>query len=350
MARRGVAVIGLGLAAGHHARSLLDLADCVEVRGCWSRSAARRAAFAAEFPLPVVEDLDALINDLAVELAFVLTPPDARFDLVDRLVQAGKHVLMEKPLERTAAAAERIVQICERAGVVAAVMLQQRFRPAALRLAELVAAGGLGELAAAQLTIPWWRPQSYYDEPGRGTRARDGGGVLLTQAIQAIDLMLMLTGPVAEVAALAGTTRLHRMETEDFAAAGLRFASGALGGLIATTAAYPGAAERLILTGTAASAVLEGGALAVSRLDGTVERFGEATPGGGGAQPMAFPHDWHRALITDLLDALDEGRPPHAAARSALPAHYLIESILRSAMERRRPPKAAPVAATEPGS
>lgn len=331
MARRGVAIIGLGMAAGHHARSLLDLADRVEVRGCWSRSAARRAAFAAEFSLPVVEDLDALIADPAVELAFLLTPPDARLDLVERLAVAGKHILMEKPLERTAAAAERIVATCERAGVVAAVMLQQRFRPASLRLAELVAAGALGELAVAQLTMPWWRPQSYYDEPGRGTLARDGGGVLITQAIHAIDLMLTLTGSVTEVAALAGTTRLHRMETEDFAVAGLRFANGALGGLIATTAAYPGAAERLILTGTAASAVLEGGALTVSRFDGTVERFGEAAPGGGGAQPMAFPYDWHRALITDLLDALDEDRPPRAAARSALPAHRLIEAILRTA-------------------
>jgi predicted dehydrogenase len=130
MVRRGVAIIGLGMAAGHHARSLVDLADRVEVRGCWSRSAARRAAFAAEFPLPV-------------ELAFVLTPPDARLDLVERLAGAGKHVLMEKPLERTAAA-ERIVATCERAGAVAAVVLQQRFRPASLRRAELVDGGDLG--------------------------------------------------------------------------------------------------------------------------------------------------------------------------------------------------------------
>jgi predicted dehydrogenase len=115
----------------------------------------------------------------------------------------------------------------------------------------------------------------------------------------------------------------------------LRLANGALGGLIATTAAYPGAAERLILTGTAASAVLEGGALTVSRLDGAVERFGE-TGLGRRAQPMAFPCDWHRALIADLLDALDQGRAPRAAARPALPAHQLIEAILRSAMERRR--------------
>lgn len=335
MARRGVALIGLGMAAGHHARSLLDLGDRVEVRACWSRSAGRRAAFAAEFPLPVVDDLDAVLADSAVELVLLLTPPDARLELVERLALAGKHILMEKPLERTVAAAERIVATCERAGIVAAVMLQQRFRPAALRLADLVAAGVFGELAAVQLTMPWWRPQAYYDEPGRGTLARDGGGVLLTQAIHAIDLMLTLTGPVAEVAALAGTTRLHRMETEDFAAAGLCFACGALGGLIATTAAYPGLAERLILTGTSGSAVLEGGALTVSLRDGTVERFGEAGPGGGSAQPMAFPHDWHRALITDLLDALDAGRAPRAAARSALPAQKLIEAVLSSAMERR---------------
>ena len=90
------------------------------------------------------------------------------------------------------------------------------------------------------MRVPWWRPQTYYDEPGRGTLARDGGGVLITQAIHTLDLFLSLTPRVAEVAAFAATTPLHRMETEDIACAALRFANGALGTLDATTASYPG--------------------------------------------------------------------------------------------------------------
>ena len=105
----------------------------------------------------------------------------------------------------------------------------------------------------------WWRPQSYYDEPGRGTLSRDGGGVLLTQAIHTLDLFLSLAGPVAEVAAFSGTTPLHRMEAEDIVGAALRFGNGALGTLDATTASYPGFPERMEIVGDKATAVLSGG-------------------------------------------------------------------------------------------
>lgn len=336
---RRVAVIGLGMAVLPHARSLVELAAAgrVTVAGAWSRSAERRAAFARDFPtLPVMDDLDGLISDPSVTAVLLVTPPNAREDLVARLADAGKHILSEKPVERTTAAAERIVGTCERAGVTLGVVFQQRFREGSERVRRLLAEGALGELAAVQLAVPWWRPQQgYYDEPGRGTLARDGGGVLISQAIHSLDLMLSLTGPVAEVAALGGTSRLHRMETEDFVGAGLRFANGSFGSLVATTACYPGGPERLVLTGTKGTATLEAGTLSLAYLDGRSERHGETVGTGGGADPMAFPHDWHKALITDFLDALDEGRPPRVSGREALRVHRLIDALLRSSRERR---------------
>src|SRR5207248_1280646 len=120
---------------------------------------------------------------------------------------------------------------CDRARVTLGVVLQHRFRPAARALATHIRADALGEIAAASVSVPWWRPQSYYDEPGRGSLARDGGGVLLTQAIHTLDFFLSIAPPLAEVAAYARTTPLHRMETEDLACAALRFANGALGTL-----------------------------------------------------------------------------------------------------------------------
>ena len=104
------------------------------------------------------------------------------------------------------------------------IVLQHRFRAVAERLADRLASGALGTIAAVHIAVPWWRPQGYYDEPGRGTYARDGGGVLISQAIHTLDLALSLAGPVDEVVAVAGTTALHRMEAEDFVAAGIRFA------------------------------------------------------------------------------------------------------------------------------
>jgi len=335
MPKRVIGLIGLGMAVAPHAQSLIDLAERVEVRA-FSRSASRREAFTARFGLPTTDSLGAVIEDPAIDAVMLLTPPDSRLDLVRRIAAAKKPVLMEKPLERTLKAARAVVTITEAAGVTTGVVFQHRFRQGAERLRRLVESGGLGALATAQLDVPWWRPQAYYDEPGRGTLARDGGGVLITQAIHAMDLMLSLTGPVAAVQAMVGTSALHRMEGEDFASGGLVFANGALGALAATTTFQSGHAEKLVLAGSAATAVLEGGQLRIDRQDGSSESFGEPGGIGGGADPMAFSHEWHKAVIVDFLDALDEGREPRCSARRALLVHELIDAVLRSSREGRR--------------
>jgi predicted dehydrogenase len=335
MTRRRVAIIGLGMAVGPHARSLIDLADRVEVAAAFSRSPERAAAFAKEFPIPTTTDLGAIVDDRSITAALVLTPPWSHLDLVRKLAGAGKHILLEKPVEATTARAVELVETCRQAGVTLAMMLQHRFRPASLRLTELCAAGGLGQLVAASVAVRWWRPQSYYDEPGRGTLARDGGGVLLTQAIHTLDLFLSLTGAVSEVAAFAGTTHLHRMEAEDIVGAALRFANGAIGTLDATTASYPGFPERIEIVGEKATAVLAGGGLELFYQDGRREAVAGAQATGGGADPMAFSHEAHRAAIGDFLDAIDAGRPPRVSGAAALAVHRLIEALLRSAREAR---------------
>jgi predicted dehydrogenase len=323
----GIGIVGLGMVADVHARALAELAPEVEVRGVFARDPARRADFAARHGLPAAASLEALIADPGLEAILLLTPPDARLPIVEAAAQAGKHVLAEKPLERSAAAATEIVELCERAGVTLGVVLQHRMRAASRALADLARAGTLGALATVQLALPWWRPQAYYDEPGRGTYARDGGGVLITQAIHSLDLMLSVTGPVTQVAAIAGTTRLHRMEAEDFVGAGLRFAGGALGALVATTAAFPGGPESLTLGFEEGAARLEGGTLTITRRDGSSETVGAASGPGGGADPMAFPHDWHRSLLADFLHAIEERRAPRSSGAETLKVHRLIDAI-----------------------
>jgi UDP-N-acetyl-2-amino-2-deoxyglucuronate dehydrogenase len=326
-----IALIGLGMAVTPHARSLLDLKDRVEVVAAFSPSAKRRADFATRFPFPTVESIERILDDASIDAVAILTPPNTHLDLVRRAAAAGKHILLEKPLEIATERALELVNACRRAGVTLAVVLQHRFRPAALELAAHLASGALGAIVGCSTAIKLWRPQSYYDEPGRGTKARDGGGVLLTQGIHTLDLMLSLAGAFDEVRGYATTSPVHRMETEDLVCAAVRFASGALGTIEATTTAFPGFSERIEIVATAATAVLSGTELKIFHHDGRViEMKPDATAGGTGADPMAFPHDYHRALIADFLDAIERRRPPTVSGEEALKVHRLIDALLRA--------------------
>jgi predicted dehydrogenase len=200
---------------------------------------------------------------------------------------------------------------------------------------QLVRHEALGEITAASVDMRWWRPQSYYDQPGRGTRARDGGGVLLTQGIHTLDNFLDIVGEPAELAAFVHTSAAHRMECEDVVAAALRYANGATATINATVTAYPGFAERIEYCGTLGTATLTGGQLDVRWLDGRVETTGETQVQGGGADPMAFTHHAHKAVIEDFTDAIRDGRDPRIAGQSALPVQRLIDALLESAASKR---------------
>lgn len=321
-----VGIIGLGMAVTPHAKSLVELKDRVEVAYAFSPSAERRKSFAARFPFPQCERLETILEDRAVDAVLVLTPPNTHLDIVSRCAKAGKHVLLEKPLEVSTAKAEELVQRCK--GLKLGVVLQHRFRPAAEKLRERL--GELGQIVSASAAIPNWRPQSYYDQPGRGTRARDGGGVLLTQGIHTLDLFLSFVGEPIEVRSFVTTTPVHKMETEDLVAAAVRFRSGAIGTVHATTTAYPGFPERIELVGTQGTAWLEGTSLKMRFLDGSsFETKTESGGGGTGADPMAFPHDWHRSVLEDFLDSIEKNRQPRVSGAEALKVHRFIDQILR---------------------
>jgi predicted dehydrogenase len=154
--------------------------------------------------------------------------------------------------------------------------------------------------------------------------------VLLTQGIHTLDLLCWYAGEATEVKSLWTTTPVHRMETEDLACAAIRFSSGALGTVHATTTAYPGYPERIELIGTKGSALLEGTTLRAQFLDGTSEELKTESGGGGtGADPMAFPHDWHRSLLADFLDAIEARRAPRSSGTETRKVHRLIELVTR---------------------
>lgn len=331
MKKTRIAIVGLGMAVTPHARGLMDLSGEIEVVHAFSPSEARRRAFADRFPFPTCDSLDTILADDSVEAVAVFTPANTHRDIGLACAAAGKHVLMEKPLDITTARAVELVEGCRRAGVTMGVVLQHRFRPAGMRLAQMLADGELGRIVGCSTAIRLWRPQSYYDEPGRGSFARDGGGVLISQGIHTLDLMLSLAGQVDMVTGFATTTPVHRMETEDMVCAAMRFDNGAFGTVDATTAAYPGFLEEIVITGEKGTARLAGTELLVQLQDGRrVAIEADRSAGGTGADPMAFPHDYHRAVMADFAAALREGRQPKVTGEEALKVHRLIDALIET--------------------
>ena len=330
--RHRAALIGLGMAHRQHLQSLRELGDRVEIAAAFAPSPARRQAFKAANPdLAVVDSLETILADPSLDVVLLLTPPRTHLDLVERCAAAGKHVLLEKPVEVTVERARKSVEAMAGAGRRFGIMLQYRFRSDSRKLAETIRSGRLGKLLSGSASVRWWRSPDYFAQPGRGMKERDGGGVLLTQAIHTLDLFQSLTGPIARVAAMAATSPLRRIDTEDVVAAAIGFANGAIGAIDATTVAYPGFPERIELAFERGTAVLSAGTLVIHWKDGGEERHGEAQGSGGGADPMAFSHQAHKALIADFLDAIDQGRDPEVSGREALKVHLLIEALLASA-------------------
>lgn len=331
MNKHRVGIVGLGMALKPHLKSLEELSDRVEIAAGFSPSAEKRKAFAAASKHPVVDTLDAILADRGIDVVFLLTPPTTHLELVEQCAKAGKHVLLEKPTDVSIERATKAVQAMEKADKKFAIMLQHRFRDASRKLRAVIDSGEFGALVSAAASIRWWRTPEYFAQPGRGMKARDGGGVLITQAIHTLDLFQSLTGPIAKVTAFARTSPLRKIDTEDMVAGGIEFANGAVGSIDATTTAYPGYPERIELAFEKGSAALVAETLDLYFTDGRHVHHEGAVSKSGGADPMAFSNDAHKALIVDFLDAIDGNREPIVSGRESLKVMKLIESLLRSA-------------------
>jgi predicted dehydrogenase len=254
--------------------------------------------------------------------------------------QAGKHVVVEKPLEISLDRCDRIINACDRQRVQLCTIFPSRFADANQTLKRAVEAGRFGRLTLGETTCKWWRPQSYYDEGGwKGTKALDGGGAMMNQAIHNVDLLSWIMGPVAHVSAFTATLAHERIEVEDTAVACLRFRHGALGVIQATTSIYPGLPKTIAVHGDKGSAVVE--QEDVLRWDFTPEtaedrdirqRFAQKVgASGGSSNPAAISHEYHRRQLADFLQAIDTGRPALVDGREGRRAVEIILAIYRAA-------------------
>jgi UDP-N-acetyl-2-amino-2-deoxyglucuronate dehydrogenase len=343
------AVVGCGVIAPTHVRALLELADRAEVVACSDVIPERAQALAAEFGLTATPYEDVLA-DPTIDVVSVCTPSGLHAKVGVPALLAGKHVIVEKPMDVTVEACDGLLAAQRTSGTALAVVSQHRFDAASQKVKQAIDDGALGRLVLAECQVAWFRTQEYYDSGDwRGTLELDGGGCLINQGIHTLDLLRWTCGPVSTVYAQARTAAHERIEVEDVLCATVVFANGALGTVTASTAAYPGFPARLAVHGMTGGAVIEGDRLATLATVGYEAIGGEpanaharqVASGGTRAATAAVeasPPDpggaWgdaHRAQLLDLIDAVAEGRRPLVDGTGGREAVELADAIYRSA-------------------
>jgi predicted dehydrogenase len=282
-------------------------------------------------------DVAALLARSDIQVVCITTPSGAHLAPALAAIRAGKHVIIEKPLEVTTARVDEIIQAAAVAGVRLAPIFQARFGVGAQTVKAALDAGRFGRLVLASAYVKWHRPATYYTG-WKGTLALDGGGAVINQAIHGLDLLQWFAGLPSEVFAWT-TRRVHTaIEAEDTACAALRFPSGALGTVEATTALWPGWSRRIELGGEHGSVCLEDDHIA--RWDFSQEAPGDAairnakldnTLGSGASAPNAISFAGHLRQIQDLIDAVRENRPLAIDGHEGRKAVALVNAIYASA-------------------
>ncbi len=311
----GFGVVGAGMIAQYHAEAIAQTPG-VRLMAMCRANPARAAEAEAQYGVPCDTRYAALLARPEVEVVCVCTPSGAHAEQTIAAAQAGKHVLVEKPMALTLADADAMISACRQAGVLLGVALQRRTDPTFVAAQKAIAAGALGRLVLGSVSIPYLRTQDYYESAAwRGTWALDGGGALMNQGIHLLDLLVWLVGDVAEAQARTATLA-HEIEVEDCVSATLRFANGALGGMVATTATAPGYPHRVEVYGDRGGMQIEGEQIVRWESESLPNVAGMTvhTPGsaaaGAGSRPRGISIDGHRRLIADIVAAIREQRQP----------------------------------------
>jgi UDP-N-acetyl-2-amino-2-deoxyglucuronate dehydrogenase len=332
----GFGFIGAGEIAHFHARAVAA-ARGGRLVGVVSRRRATAEGFAREHAIGFAsDDVQQLLAQPGIDAVCITTPSALHLEPALAAIRAGKHLMIEKPLDATVEGTDRILAEAEEAGVRVGSIFQARFGDAARQVKAAVDAGRFGRLVLASCYVKWNRTAEYYTG-WKGKISEDGGGALINQAIHGVDLLQWFAGMPVEVFAWT-TRRVHRIESEDTCVATLKFGSGAFGTIEASTALWPGFSRRLEICGEHGSAVMEDDD--ITRWEFRAELPGDekiratresGSMGSGAAAPMAIKFEGHLRQIQDFIDGIRERRPFFIEGREARKAVALVRAIYDSA-------------------
>ena len=331
----GFAIVGAGNIAGVQVEAIKHIPEA-RVAVVSGRTEATGRALAESCGADWTSDLEAAVSRSDVDIVSICTPSGAHLEPALVAAQAGKHLMIEKPIEITLPRIDAIIEATGENGVTLTCFFPSRFMLGVEKTREAIEQGRLGRLVYGDAFVKWYRSQEYYDVGWRGTWALDGGGALMNQSIHSIDLLQWLAGPVESLSARTGTLN-HEMETEDTAAALLSFRGGGMGVIQGATSCWPGEPARVELRGTRGTIVLEEGRIVTWKLE---DASGEEEEqmlslerrlGSGSADPMGIGFEKHQWQIEDMIAATREGREPAVAGAEARKSVEIILAIYESA-------------------
>ncbi|MCG2589965.1 Gfo/Idh/MocA family protein [Rhodohalobacter sulfatireducens] len=251
-------IVGLGVISYRHAQSIAD-AENAELVAASSRTEENRDKFSNEFDVRMFADFEEMLKQDDIDAVSICTPSGTHMDFGIKAAEAGKHVVVDKPIEVTVDRGQKLVDACKKNGVKLAVIYQNRFSNAVLQLKDAVDSGKIGKPVMARGTVKWFRTQEYYKGSNwRGTLELDGGGALINQSIHTLDLLIWILGDLKCVFGMKDTLTHEGIEAEDNLIASLRFANGALGIFEASTSIVPAQPRTIEINGSKGTAVLRG--------------------------------------------------------------------------------------------
>lgn len=314
----GFGIIGTGVVAHIHAMAIAAIPQA-RLKAVFNVGKEKADAFAVRHGCTSYGTIGDLTSDPGIDIVCICTPSGAHLEAALACIRAGKHCLIEKPLEVTPERCDAIIEAAEKAGVKLGVIFNSRFHDAAMQLRRSVEEGRFGEMVFGDAYVKWHRTPAYYASSAwRGTWALDGGGALMNQGIHSVDLLQWFMGPVKSVKAFAAN-RLHRnIQAEDTVSAVLEFANGALGNIAASTAVYPGALKQIEISGTEGTAILrenrliEWSFLHKKESDAMILQASSelSVSHGGVSDPADISYLGHQRQIEDIIRSVRTGVSP----------------------------------------
>lgn len=304
---------------GHSHCSAIGQAQAAELVSVFGRNQLKTAAFAAKYNIVPHTNLDQFLRLEDIDAISIATPSGAHLEIAAEAAKRGIHVLCEKPLEVTTARAAAIIDACRVTQTRLGLIYQARFDACTLLAKKAIDEGRLGRILLASCQMRWSRNQAYYDSAAwRGTWELDGGGCLMNQGIHSIDLLLHLAGQAVAVTAFQGPVTHKRIEVEDTLCATVRFQSGAIGTIEASTSCAPGFPRRIEISGESGTICIEDNRLVRWEFtqvlpgdDAIIQQFSHAENSiGGAAKPTAIDATGHLLVIEDFVCSVLEKRDP----------------------------------------